>query len=1290
MKPLFLTIWALFVLHFLTKAQCFSPVWHNPSPQGNDLEKVTWLTNDTAMAVGDRGALVRSIDGGVSWEALPQLPEWNYTDMFFTDALTGYACGNINTSGIIIKTTDGGDSWTTLISGGIGTLGGAGCIWFTDTNTGYCGTFGAIYRTTDAGVTWTNYSAGFFALTDIFFTDSNNGWAIANSRILRTTNGGLSWTQVLNGGSNLLSAITFTDANNGYATTSNISASYYRTSDGGATWTLTTVPVAGAIQDIAFLDSQTGFVCSGSFDSYVYKTSDAGATWSLVYTLAQINRLHSLALKSSGEVISVGNAGAIIVSLDNGNSGTWSNKRVQLGNGFYCLDMVSDTVGYFGSSGAIWKTTDGGNTLTSTTIPSGTRTPLSMHFPSPDTGYVVGSDGMRYRTFDGGATWTNFTVNTTSDIYCTYFLTNTTGYTCGEGGSVGKTTDGFNSISSISIGVNVLLYDVFFLNESHGYVCGANGAFYRTTNGGQSWTAIPTGTTSEFMLSVYFPNDTLGFCSGNDGRMLRTTDGGATWSTSLIGFGDDIYEVYFVNENEGYYITGQLNGTIYRTWNGGLNWQFWGILSNNTLLDFDFTPDGSIYVVGFIAALWEVNPTAPVPNVPSVVTVCEGSPLSWEAPQGFVTEWYANAWGGAPLTVGAEISFELLNNAASVWVGYVNNDLCRSIRVPINIVYASEANLPLPLVNDAVICPGEATTISTSDGSNVLWSTGAIGANLQVDEPGWFSFEVETPECGVVQGDSILIQEGMVPEAPVLSAEDFSPCDSVNVSITSNDPGSTQWLSADGTILSATDGMLVTGWLFETTTFQAFRVSQDGCRSAATAITVEAGLRPQSPDIEVQTFQECTGTAVDISLPSSLEVLWNTGAMGNELTIDEPGTYTAQFVQQNCASEPATVAVVSWTDPVQAILAFTSTTFCAGDSVWVAAEPAGDILWSNGVSANGIWVSQSDALSAQVTINGCTGPASTEVVFTEVNTPEAPDLTFGLYNPCEEASITLQSSDALTQWYDSTGESLLGTGSLFQTPILSSSIGYSARIITGSGCIGPFASVFLPIMPLDVPVISAETLVLCEGQSTLLTASGNGTIVWSNGAQGNSTLATASGEYFAFAENELCTAGPSNALNITVWPLPPAPVLTLSDTVLVVTNASNFTVQWWMNGELIEGVVDDTLSLSGPAAIYSAQLLSAQECAGEVSIFNYVPDAVMENEWLVLCSPNPATGLVRITATQPMEYLDVRSADGKVVLRTQPRSGQTQVDTAVWSPGVYVVVVRFEHGAVRSCRLVVQ
>src|SRR6516225_2172886 len=73
----------------------------------------------------------------------------------FTDANTGTAVGF---GGTILRTTDGGASWTRQSSGTTETLLG---VSFTDANTGTAvGSGGTILRTTDGGASWTRQSSG--------------------------------------------------------------------------------------------------------------------------------------------------------------------------------------------------------------------------------------------------------------------------------------------------------------------------------------------------------------------------------------------------------------------------------------------------------------------------------------------------------------------------------------------------------------------------------------------------------------------------------------------------------------------------------------------------------------------------------------------------------------------------------------------------------------------------------------------------------------------------------------------------------------------------------------------------------------------------------------------------------------------------------------------------------------------------------------------------------------------------------------------------------------------------
>jgi photosystem II stability/assembly factor-like uncharacterized protein len=74
----------------------------------------------------------KTIDGGATWtgEDFEGTPEW-LPSFYYIDNNTGYQVGD---SGIILKTTDGGTTWNSLTSG---TTKKLNSVFFTDANVGY-------------------------------------------------------------------------------------------------------------------------------------------------------------------------------------------------------------------------------------------------------------------------------------------------------------------------------------------------------------------------------------------------------------------------------------------------------------------------------------------------------------------------------------------------------------------------------------------------------------------------------------------------------------------------------------------------------------------------------------------------------------------------------------------------------------------------------------------------------------------------------------------------------------------------------------------------------------------------------------------------------------------------------------------------------------------------------------------------------------------------------------------------------------------------------------------------
>ncbi|MCI0449487.1 MAG: YCF48-related protein, partial [Chlorobi bacterium] len=123
----------------------------------------------------------------------------NLKGVFFVDSFTGYAVGNSfpNDSAKIIKTVDGGYSW--FKKPVTNSNASFNAVFFFNSMQGFViGTSGTILRTFDGGNSWENLlNPSNTMLTSITFLNTATGLISGyNGTMLRTTNSGTSWQTV--------------------------------------------------------------------------------------------------------------------------------------------------------------------------------------------------------------------------------------------------------------------------------------------------------------------------------------------------------------------------------------------------------------------------------------------------------------------------------------------------------------------------------------------------------------------------------------------------------------------------------------------------------------------------------------------------------------------------------------------------------------------------------------------------------------------------------------------------------------------------------------------------------------------------------------------------------------------------------------------------------------------------------------------------------------------------------------------------------------------------------------
>lgn len=286
-------------------------------------------------------------------------------DVHFVDVNTGWAVGN---EGTILKTTDGGTTWNQLNSG---TTKDCESVFFVNENVGWVTDAGWIMKTTDGGTTWSyQYKEAFSPLLfSVHFTDFNHGWVVGmNGFIMNTTDGGNIWTQQVSGSDAFLYSVLFLDSNTGWC----IGVDYDRdkdvilhTSNGGSTWSSQISGFNLGLYAIYFVNSQIGWAMGGT--DTLLKTSNGGETWNVLTTGLGWTYINSAFFSDQNIGWAVGDFGDIIYTTDGGT--TWdyqeSGTDTYLNSVYFMNESTGWIVGgnlFENNTGVILKTTTGGRT----------------------------------------------------------------------------------------------------------------------------------------------------------------------------------------------------------------------------------------------------------------------------------------------------------------------------------------------------------------------------------------------------------------------------------------------------------------------------------------------------------------------------------------------------------------------------------------------------------------------------------------------------------------------------------------------------------------------------------------------------------------------------------------------------------------------------------------------------------------------------------------------------------------------------------------------------------------
>ena len=412
-------------------------------------------------------------------------------------------------------------------------------------------------------------------------------------------------------------------------------------------------------------------------------------------------------------------------------------------------------------------------------------------------------------------------------------------------------------------------------------------------------------------------------------------------------------------------------------------------------------------------------------------------------------------------------------------------------------------------------CNGSVTLTALNNGATSFqWSTGATTQSITVSNSGTYTVTVTFPDgCSMTGSQTVSSSSDLA--VAVNPPRTLGPggvdvpliiCPGAPMHYTANvtggrGPYTYQWYRGN---LQAIQG--ATGSTFDTTEqatlFSVVVTDSAGCvvssnftrefdYSVAVASIYSPDTIPFCPDRTARLYASLSNTYYEYG-ETAVSYRWSTGETAQQITVNQPGSYTVSIVSSlgcTVVSQPFVVSL--YTPPSPAITPSGPTTFCAGGSVTLTASSASSYRWSNGATTQAITVSASGSYTVTTTnANGCSATSAPTTV--TVNPLPTPAISFNVTSFCPETGVVATAPAGYTSYDWSASAGLLFTGQGTNSFAIShpgaTDLTVSVTVTDANGC-SATSTAILPARNFPKPAISVDATRVCPNGVVHATAS---------------------------------------------------------------------------------------------------------------------------------------------------------------------------------------------------------
>jgi photosystem II stability/assembly factor-like uncharacterized protein len=549
----------------------FAGAWKQVGEAPFPIHKLAFPSADTILAASE-GGLIASSDGGATWivrslQGLmlislfvnPTQPQRLYVGTFGAGILRsndgGFTWTPVNlvplspgaSFGLVYSLTGDPNNPDVVLAGieQIGTSGG--------TIGGLDGA-GIILRTTDGGSTWTVVSQPTLQSAQTLATcgaDPSIVYAAAHSVLLKSTDGGQTFTQSVLSGQDIVGVALDSTCQTVYA------GSYgnevvFRSNDAGQTWSAPLTNgmslTAGAFPNPLAVNPRNGSGVLASSGEGLFVTTSGGDSWQLAAGIEAVSPgdISVSALEPDRLWMAVGGT-----LWSRTRSTPWARHSGQIGNGIFTVLADSHVAGriFVGAGEGFWESQDHGTTFTQA-LPGYNIFGYQNIFtiaPDPTNPQIIYAGGEQsgvFKSTDGGVNWAM------------------------SNGALQVWPTGVGNF----IWINAMLVDP--ANPAH-LLMGTQGrGLYESADSAASWNPVaPAASTKAVVCLARAAGPPVAiYACIQGGGVMKSTDGGTTWTSASNGLGSlDVYKLA-VDPATGSLYALTLVGGVFRSQNAGGTW----------------------------------------------------------------------------------------------------------------------------------------------------------------------------------------------------------------------------------------------------------------------------------------------------------------------------------------------------------------------------------------------------------------------------------------------------------------------------------------------------------------------------------------------------------------------------------------------------------------------------------------------------------------------------------------------------------------------------------------------